>query len=488
MAIASPLLECSTLLSLVVGFLACGSQPAVLIGPGAGGAPPVSGTDSGTGGSEVCPARLVDRLRVTTVDVDVDVGYVERGYDSFPKLSRIQLAVQPDGNSQVAYRSEDRATLHVVPLGSTALRRGADAIVQGLELGGLVAHNDGFAVLTRVPEDASQDLSTDPLEGVSQAAVLVRHRNGAEAYRVVLTGKASPNPSFNYSTLLFGRLVYDGTLYGSYFAVRGGQGSPRAGTWGDQLSESDDLGQIAPGGFTFGCSLAADLRLRAAGGGRFEALCLSDNLPSGGLNWMTEGQVHPLAYEERWSGYSAGRLGAVVGLADGTRLVVWASRGDGGPATPADGETAINASHLRAKDAPDLALLRVAADGTPQGPVTWLTDTPGTAEFTVHVAPYGRGRYLVIWSALGSCRYLNGNCYGAFAGTFARIVDADGNPLSADEALPAWPSDDADLAVFPNGDIGWAFVDVRPNYVGQLDASTVPKVQALHVARLAYCQ
>ena len=450
---------------------ACADQRSQLVGP----LPPASA---------VCPATLRERLSVTRIDVDADVGYLERAYDGFPRRSRIELSAAPGGGSLVAWQTSDHAAIHVTPLTADQARAGDDVVVDALELAGLVAHDDGFALLVRQP-DPGQPLAVDPTDMGTQAAVLLRYRGGAEAFSLLLTGTASPQPSLDYSSALDGQLAWNGTRYGAYFAVHAGMGSAMQGVWGDQLHYVDDQGDILSGGWSWGCSLDAGLRLLAEASGPFSAACLSDNSPQTGLNWMTEGAMQHLAFEESWSGYTAGAFGSIVPVSDGSHLVVWASRGDGGLASGASGAAGV---HDRAQDAPDLALVQVDADGTPRGPLTWLTSTPKVPEFTVHAAPYGQGRYLVIWSTLESCQYDVGNCYGPFGGVFARLIDTEGNPLGADEELPAGPTDEANLVVFPNGDVGWAFVDATADYTTRLDdPASVPAQRTLSVARLRAC-
>jgi hypothetical protein len=323
----------------------------------------------------------------------------------------------------------------------------------------------------------------------TQAAFLLRYRSGAQAFALALTGTTSPAPSLVYSSALTGQLAWNGNRYGAYFAVHAGTGSPMAGVWADQLSYTDDQGHLLSGGFPWGCSHDTGLRILAEPSGPFSAACLSDGSPQTGLNWMTEGAQQHLAFEEQWDGYTAGRFGSLVEISDGSHLVVWSSRGDGGQKPGSAGTSGTLSFHARAMDAPDLAMLRVAANGSPEGPVTWLTRTPTQPEITVHVAPYGTDRYLVIWARLQSCQYDTGNCYGPFDGVFARIIDAAGNAQSGDEQLPAWPTDDANLTVFPGGDIGWAFVDALPSYTGRIGpTTTVPPRHTLSIARLQACQ
>lgn len=434
-----------------------------------------------------CPSLLRDRLTVTQVEVDAGVAYAESGYDGFPRLSRIELSAQPSGGAMIAWQTQDRTAIHVTPLGSDLQRSGDDVSVAALELSGLVAHDDGFALLARQP-DPGMPLSVEADEMGTQAAFLLRYRGGAQAFALALTGTTSPMPSLDYSSALAGQLAWNGARYGAYFAVHAGMGSQLAGYWGDQLSYADDQGSLLPGGWSWGCSLDAGLRLLAEPSGPFSAACLSDGSPQTGLNWMTEGQQQHLAFEETWSGYTAGRFGSIVQVSDGTHLVVWSSRGDGGQLPGAAGTSGTTSYHARAMDAPDLALIHVDKSGAPEGPPTWLTETPTVPEITVHVAPYGQDQYLMIWSTLQSCQYVNGNCYGPFGSVLARIIDAQGNAQSGDEELPAWPTDDAGLAVFPNGDVGWAFVDSRPSYTGRLVTTSLPASRTISVARLRACQ
>jgi hypothetical protein len=466
-----PIRTVTALVAVLVGAFvsACSDQVSELVGP------------------LPCPSLLRDRLTVTQVDVDTDVAYAERGYDGFPVLSRIELSPQPNGGALIAWQTLDRTAIHVTPLGPDQQRAGDDVSVAALELAGLVAHDDGFALLARQP-DPGQPLSVDPNEMGTQAAFLLRYRGGAPAFALALTGTTSPVPSLDYSSALDGQLAWNGARYGAYFAVHAGLGSAMAGDWGDQLSYADDQGDLLAGGWGWGCSLDTGLRLLAEASGPFSAACLSDGTPQTGLNWMTEGEQQHLAFEETWSGYTAGSFGSIVRVADGSHRVVWSSRGDGGQEPGAAGTSGSLSFHARAMDAPDLAMIAMSPDGSPEGPVIWLTRTPTLPEITVHVAPYGADQYLMIWTTLQSCQYDNGNCYGPFGAVLARIIDAEGNAQSGDEELPAWPSDAAGLTVFANGDVGWAFVDSLPSYTERLDPTTLPASRTLSVARLRLCQ
>ena len=195
-------------------------------------------------------------------------------------------------------------------------------------------------------------------------------------------------------------------------AVRAGVGLPNAGAWGDQFSDADDHGALLDGGFTWGCSENLGNRVTSTGAPPFGVVCMSDGTPEPGLNWMTEGQATHLAFEESWDGYVAGALGSIVGVADGSYLVVWASRGDGGPV---DGGTG---AHARAQDAPDVAMVHVNADGTVRGRTAWLTDTPEVSESGCTSRPMVRIQQIgtsLCGPRRTGCQYLTGTATGLAA-------------------------------------------------------------------------
>ena len=179
-------------------------------------------------------------------------------------------------------------------------------------------------------------------------------------------------------------------------------------------------------------------------------MCLADSAPAPGLNLVTEGApARQLSPEFTQAAWAAAVFGSILKVpADGSYAVGWLSRG----VTTSQGRAAPT------KQAFDIALLRLGADYVPLGPKKWLVETNDVAEINLHVAPYGRDRMLVTWERIENPRCTDRTCWGPYAGTRARVIDLDGNPLSADAQLAAPPNTGEDIAVFPNGDLGWAFV------------------------------
>jgi hypothetical protein len=126
-----------------------------------------------------------------------------------------------------------------------------------------------------------------------------------------------------------------------------------------------------------------------------------------------------------------------------------------------------------------------------------VTNTQDDNELNLHMAPYGSDRLLVAWDSVRNLDCSRGQdnetCFGDYEGTHFRLMDSQGHFLTADEELPAPPNSRDDLVVFPNGDVGWAFVpDSNRNYADSLhlDSRGVPDVHAqrqISIARLIHC-
>jgi hypothetical protein len=147
-----------------------------------------------------------------------------------------------------------------------------------------------------------------------------------------------------------------------------------------------------------------------------------------------------------------------------------------------------------AKDATDIAILRLGANLAPSGPSQWVVETPNRAEANLHLAAYGSDQLLVVWDSIDSIQCSPETCFGSYSGTHARLMDPDGNFLTPDALIPAPPSTNDDLVVLPNGDLIWAFVpDPERDYDASLylDADGVPiapERREIGIARLRYCE
>jgi hypothetical protein len=106
---------------------------------------------------------------------------------------------------------------------------------------------------------------------------------------------------------------------------------------------------------------------------------------------------------------------------------------------------------------------------------------------------YGSDRLLVIWEQIINPRCSATSCFGDSGGTVARLIDEDGHWLTPATPISAPPDSSEDLTVFPNGDIGWAFVpDDARSYEAALtvDRTGLPNVASKHslsIARMRLC-
>jgi hypothetical protein len=448
---------------------------------GAEGTQDATGARGGDGGMDApsCATSLLGRLTSKELQVDGSIVYTASTvYDAYTFDQRLQLAVQPNGEAQVAWveaaTGQVPKDVRVTPLTSSLDRRGDDQVISGSELSGFVAHDDGFAALVR-DLDPGPSVSLDDAvdNSVDYAAVLTRYTNGAQAFRVPLTGRLAPTPSDNYCLFLYGTLRWDGTRYGAYFDTRGGMGSPAQGHNGDRLTILDGSGHQLSGGWSWGCSHSYRRALLPVAGEDFLALCVSDAYPQLGLQVVNSIYTNAKPANPSLDPRDLTQLyDAVAPLPDGSFVVVWgATRADNQPT--------------------DLAFARVSASralttSSPQ----YLTSTPTTAEAYPHVALYGTGALLVTWDEIaGSTTCSHVGCDGHYVATHMRLMDFSGNFLTDDETFDGPMNTFAEITRFPNGDLGWAYAKTSTpaRGVGTYGVTFAPS-STIVLDRLAVCQ
>lgn len=410
-------------------------------------------------------------LTLTKLDLPSALSYLMPGYNERPEWTRIDTEAAPDGSLQVAWPAADG--IHVTPLTADLQRRGPDVVVAGArEVGGLVAHNDGFALLTRVP---------DTNKWGDTAAALVRYRNGSQVFLRRLTG----NSSNDTSPVLDSQLKWDGTRYGAYFVVHGAGGFAD-GHYGDKLSYVSATGTVLSGGWDWGCSHNEGIALYPETSGAFTSLCFDDwrsgLFVSTGISAPDEAPV--VQREQCWAGYCGGTFpgnaGAIVKSASGRYATAFASRGSASAAkNPADSSgrgwtvTPRTATH-------QVAVAFLKNGSTPDGSPVLLTNEPGTDHGNVRIAPLPGNRLLVSWENVLNASCNAGTCSGKFGGTHLRIIDWSGKALGADQVVDARIA--GDIAVMPDGSLVWAYVQATPDYSGPLSGS--PTSSTLTIARL----
>ncbi|WP_042410619.1 hypothetical protein [Streptacidiphilus carbonis] len=414
---------------------------------------------------------LAQRISTTTLTLSSPLHYLEQGYNEMPQWTRVAVAAAPGGQVQVAWPAGNG--IHVTPLGTALTRSGSDTVVAGAqEVGGLVAHDDGFGLLTRVPDSNKWN---------ETAAALIRYRNGARVFTDKLTGTASDDTS----PVLDGRLAWNGTEYGAYFVVHGAGGFAD-GHFGDKLAYVGASGSRLSGGWSWGCSHNEGIALYPEKSGPFTSVCLDDwrsgLFVSTGIGAPDVAPV--LGREQCWAGYCGGAFpdgtGDIVKSAAGRYAVALASRG----AASAEKNSA-DSSGRGWTVTPRWSTHQVAVDflsnsSTPSGKTVFLTTDAATDHVNVHLAAYGANRLLVSWESLTGATCASGTCTGTFAGTHLELIDYTGKVVTAAVVVPEHIS--GDIAVLPGGDLAWASVGATPDYSAGLGTS--PTTTTLTVTRL----
>ncbi|WP_152628222.1 hypothetical protein [Streptacidiphilus neutrinimicus] len=371
---------------------------------------------------------IAANISLSTIKLSSAFSYLSPGGDGMPQWTRTVTAVAPDGRLEVAWQAAN--AVHVTPVDQWLRRTGPDAVITGAhEIGGLVAFNDGFALLTRF---------ADHNRWGETAAELIRVRNGHVAFAVKLTGAASHDTS----PMLDGQLSWNGSRYAAVFTVHGAGGSEN-GRWGDKMVYVSDSGRMLSGGRAWGCRGDA---------GRT-------------LGWSGSSAAYN-CYDDMTAAGSA--------LTTGDDMVQ-AGNGSWVTALSSLGPVSTRKNALTWKIAPrwstPQAVLFFVNSNSHSARSVILTSTRGTTNVNVHVAPYGRTALLVSWESF---------LHGAFTGTHFRLIDLNGRFLTPDLVLNIHIS--GTITVLANGDLVWAFVRQTPVYGHRMHSW--PTVTSLFLARL----
>ncbi|WP_328874602.1 hypothetical protein OHT76_33590 [Streptomyces sp. NBC_00287] len=408
----------------------------------------------------------------TSVTLPAKFPYLSAGYNNTREWTRTATAVAPNGTLRVAWPASDG--IHVTPLTSAGKRSGADTVVKGAkEVGGLVAHNDGFALLTRV---------ADTNKWKETAAAIVRYTGGKKIWSTKLTGTATHDTA----PLLDGRLTWNGTKYGAYFVVHGAGGFAD-GHFGDKLSYISAKGKKLSGGWSWGCSHNEGIALHPEKAGAFTSLCFDDwrsgLFVSTGIGAPDNAPV--VQREQCWAGYCGGtypgRTGDLVKSSTGRYATAFASRGAASAKKNPDDASGRGWTVTPKTSTHQVAVAFLKNRNSAPGKALRLTEAKGTEHVNVRLAPYGKDRLLLSWESLKNAKCKSGTCTGTFTGTHLRLIDWNGKFQSPDKVVSARIT--GDIAVQKDGTLTWAYVPVTPSYANPLTAAS-PTTKALRIARL----
>ncbi|MGY1498619.1 RICIN domain-containing protein [Streptomyces sp. QTS52] len=434
------------------------------VSPSASASASASASPSADGGT------LAQKLTVSKVTLPAAFGYQQSGYNQLPEWTRVDTQAAPDGSVRVAWPASDG--VHVTSLSPALARQGSDTVVPDTEeVSGLVAHDNGFALLTRVP---------DTNKWGDTAAALIRYKDGSALFSKKLTGTASNDTS----PVLDGALKWNGSKYGAYFVVHGAGGFAD-GHYGDKLAYVDDAGTTKSGGWDWGCSHNEGIALAPAASGDFPSLCFDDwrsgLFVSTGISAPDDAPV--IQREQCWAGYCGGAYpgnsGDLVKTSTGGYATAFADRGAASAVKNTADSSGRGWTVTPRTDTHQVAVAFLKDASTP-GSVVTLTDDPGTDHRNVRITPYG-GNLLVSWESVAGATCKDGTCTGRFTGTHLQVVDGTGTPVVADQVVDARIA--GDIATLPDGSLAWAFASSTPDYSSAM-SGTSPTTTTLSIAHL----
>ncbi|MEY9962461.1 hypothetical protein ABIA33_000487 [Streptacidiphilus sp. MAP12-16] len=406
---------------------------------------PVNGTMSNTSGptngATLAPASaaitapnmmnssaLTTNISVTTVKLGSAFSYLSPSTNGIPTWTRTVTAVAPNGTLEVAWQASN--SIHVTPVNRDLQRRGPDVVINGAwEIGGLVAFNNGFTLLTRVADHNRYG---------ETATALIRVANNHVVFFVRLTGSSSHDTS----PALNGQLAWNGSQYTTYFTVHGTSGS-NAGQWGDKMVPVSGSGRILSGGWEWGCR--GDVgRSLSSGSSSSYATC----------------------YDDGSSGSSKSSNVDQMRTANGNQVVALSARG---PVTYKKNNLTWSVSPRWKTN--QVVIVFLSGSHWKKANSVFMTSDQSTQHLNVHIAPYGQSAMLVTWDS-----YRNGQ----YTGTHFRLIDSQGRFLTADLVLTIHVS--GNIVVLGNGDLAWAFVQQTPAFYHR--GGSWPTTTHLFLARL----
>ncbi|RWA09083.1 hypothetical protein EKO27_g6025 [Xylaria grammica] len=423
---------------------------------------------------------------VDSLALDFSFKPVKEAYwTGLPHHRRTPFAVSPDGKSAfLAYLDSNETDVHVQqvdPESFTAV--GSAVTIEGAkEAGGLVAHDDGFALLTN--EALPSGTANAPPDS-TPVAVLYRYTDGIQTWKTFLGG---PDVDSSLGSLaspdLNGDLVYssEAGLYGAYFVATAYSGSAE-GHFGDSIQyvkTDGTLTTISGATSSWGCSHNTGIAFEAADEAPFASLCAEDQ----GEIWLnTRGQGMggvKVANENTTNGGSGEPMGGMSGsysnmvrLVDSDAYVfAWVSRGAvdltenewlGGGNTQCSNRTnnrnvaIAQFSDKNTLDGEEATSEIGAADGDSQ--VNWITQGAADAS-NAHVAAFDGESVVVTWEEIEDpyCPVIAMGCQGEFTGTRFQLVTRGvkvGEPLVETDVYVA-----GDMVTLADGRVCWPYVSM----------------------------
>ncbi|KAJ4394772.1 hypothetical protein N0V93_003992 [Gnomoniopsis smithogilvyi] len=414
---------------------------------------------------------------------------------------RTPFAVSPDGSvAYLAYLDSSASGVHVQAVDpSTFAATGTPTTVSGgKEAGGLVALDDGFALLTN---EAMPSTTTNAPPSDTPVPVLYRFdASGTQKWKTWLGGPDIDDDGGHMCAPdMNGDLVYSNTTgrFAAYTVVTAYDGD-YSGHYGDAIRYVEDsTGEIVTiegASSSWGCSHNTGIALEAADAAPYASVCAEDQgaiwLNSKGQGMTTVGTK--ISNENTTNGAGGESLGGMSGSysnlarwqnADGY-IFAWVSRGAIDLYENAWMGTGYTAAYNRTNGR-NVAIATFtdkytmveeqasstvgAASGDSQ--VTWVTKTTTADMSNAHVATFDSTTALVTWEEIADphCDYIAFGCQGTFTGASYQLVSSDGS-LVGDALVSTDVTVSGDLVTMPDGRICWPYVNQAWDLAGVVDS------------------
>ncbi|KAI4722119.1 hypothetical protein E4T48_01646 [Aureobasidium sp. EXF-10727] len=446
---------------------------------------------------------------VNSLELDYSFNPVKEAYwTDLPHHRRTPFALSPDGTRAfLAYLDDSETDVHIQRVDpKTFAAVGSAVTVKGCkEAGGLVAHNDGFALLTN---EALPSGTTNAPSGSTPVPVLYRYTEGEQTFKTFLGGPGvHESDGLSASPDLNGDLVYSekAGLYGAYFVVTDYSGWAE-GHFGDSVQYVSTNGSLEslPESSAWGCSHNTGIAFEAADAVPFASICAEDQ----GDIWLNTNNRGmdlsgvKISNENTTNGAGGESMGGMSGSysnlarfqGEDSYIFSWVSRGavdlyentwmGKGYVASSNRTNGRNVaiatfSDKQTMDGEQASSVVGAKDGDSQ--VNWLTT--GTADCSnAHVATFDGSNALVTWEQIDKpqCDNIAMGCQGEFSGSYFQLVNKGekiGQPIQSMDTYVA-----GDMVTMTDGRICWPYVnmtwrlDGTAGQYGSLPSSTTKQI------------
>lgn len=424
---------------------------------------------------------------VGSLALDYSFNPVKEAYwTSLPHHRRTPFALSPDGSRAfLAYLDDSETDVHVQRVDPDTFEAVGSAITitGGKEAGGLVAHNDGFALLTN--EALPSGTSNAPADS-TPVPVLYRYTNGEKTFKTFLGGPGvHASDGLAASPDINGDLVYSekANMYGAYFVITDYSGDA-SGHYGDSVQYVSDDGTLKEldASSSWGCSHNTGIAFEAADAAPFASICAEDQGDIW-LNTNNRGMLSTgvkISNENTTNGASGEPMGGMSGSYSGLArfqdadnyIFAWVSRGaidlyenewmGTGYVSSLNRTNGRNVaiatfSDKETMDGKQASSEAGASDGDSQ--VNWITN--GTADCSnAHVATFDSKNALVTWEQIDEpqCNNIAMGCQGEFSGSYFQLVNNGEKVGDAFKSMDTYVA--GDMVTMTDGRICWPYVNM----------------------------